>query len=123
MVERHEQHYDGLLRQVAFDGGFASKANLAAIKETGVENVAFNKKRGLEIEDMVRSSCVYKKLSKFRAGIEAGISFLKRVFGWDQCTWRSLASFQAYVHASVLLCNLLVLARHKIKQPPSPVPA
>ena len=36
--------------------------------------MAFHKKRGLKIEDMVRSLWVYRKLRNFRAGIEAGIS-------------------------------------------------
>ena len=32
----------------------------------------------------------------------------------DRCSWRSFASFKAYVQASVLSFNLLVLARHLI---------
>jgi IS5 family transposase len=40
--------------------------------------MAFHKKAGLRIEDMVRSHWVYRKLRNFRAGIEAGISCLKR---------------------------------------------
>jgi IS5 family transposase len=43
--------------------------------------VAFSKKRGLSVLDMVKSSWVYKKLKNFRAGIEANISALKRAFG------------------------------------------
>jgi len=123
LVRRHEQLYDALPRQVAFDGGFASKQNLSDIKSEGVEDVAFNKKRGLEVLKMVRSSYVYKKLTKFRAGVEAGISFLKRVFGWARCTWRSLSSFKAYVLASAATCNLLTLARHRIERKRTTVPA
>lgn len=39
------------------------------------------------------------------------ISFLKRAFGLERCTWRSFESFKADVQASVLSCNLLVIAR------------
>ncbi|WP_415926461.1 hypothetical protein [Neorhizobium phenanthreniclasticum] len=39
--------------------------------------MAFHKKR-LQIEDMVRSRRLYRKLRNFRAGIETGISCLKR---------------------------------------------
>ena len=46
------------------------------------------------------------------AGIEASISFLKRVFGLGRCTWRSFQSFKAYVWGSIVSLNLLVLARH-----------
>ena len=50
----------------------------------------------------------------FRAGIEGVISFLKRGFGLDRCLWRGFESFQAYVQASVLACNLLTVARHAL---------
>ena len=99
-------------RQIVFDGGFASKLNLSEIKEMGVQDVAFSKGRGLEIDDMVKSSWVFKRLRDFRAGIEGNISFLKRIFGLDRCTWKSWASFQSYVWGSILSFNLLVFARH-----------
>jgi len=113
-VKRQEDIYDRVPRQVALDGGFASKTNLADIKGLGVEDAAFSKRRGLEISDMTKSVWVYRRLRDFRAGIEGCISFLKRCFGLDRCSWRSFASFKAYVHASVLGFNLLVLARHLI---------
>src|SRR5437870_10957020 len=65
-------------RQIAADGGYASLDNLKAAKACGVRDVAFHKKRGLAVEDMVKSRWVYRKLRNFRAGIEAGISCLKR---------------------------------------------
>jgi len=114
MVDRQAKLFGRPPRQVAFDGGFTSKQNLADIKERGVEDVMFSKRRGLEIADMVKSTWVYKRLRDFRAGVESGISFLKRVFGLDRCTWRSLRSFHAYSWASVVSANLLVLARHVI---------
>jgi IS5 family transposase len=113
-VRRQEEVYGRLPRQVALDGGFASKINLADIKGLGVQDVAFSKRRGLEISDMAKSTWVYRRLRDFRAGIEGCISFLKRCFGLDRCSWRSFASFKAYVQASVLSFNLLVLARHLI---------
>jgi len=111
-VERAKALFGVLPRQVTFDGGFASRANLADIKALGVKDAAFHKRRGLEIDEMASSKRVYKKLRAFRAGIEGTISFLKRSFGLERCTWRGFQSFRAYVHASVLACNLLVVARH-----------
>ena len=64
---------------------------------------------------MARSNWVYRKLRDFRAGIEATISFLKRSFGLDRCTWKSLSSFKSYVWSSVVSFNLLVIARHQLK--------
>ncbi len=114
MIDRHIEIMGRAPKQAAYDGGFTSKPNLAAIKAKGVEDVAFSKARSIPVADMVRSSWVYKKLRDFRAGIEATISFLKRSFGLDRCTWRSLPSFKSYVWSSIVAFNLLVIARHEL---------
>jgi len=114
MVERQEEIFDRVPRQVAFDGGFASKDNLAAIKGMGVKDVAFHKKRGLAIADMAKSAWVYKRLRRFRAGVEGVISFLKRCFGLTRCTWTTLKGFKCYVWGSIVSANLLILARHRL---------
>ena len=87
-----------------------SRANLKAAKALGVKDVCFSKRRGIDITDMVKSHWVYKKLRRFRAGVEGVISFLKRVFGLDRCTWRGSNGFKAYAWASVVACNLLIIA-------------
>jgi IS5 family transposase len=112
MLKRQNELYGRLPRQASLDGGFASRENLEGAKALGVEDVCFGKKRGLEISEMVKSTWVYKRLRNFRAGIEGMISFLKRAFGMDRCTWRGLASFGSYVMASVVTSNLLTIARH-----------
>lgn len=115
MADRQVEIFSRPPRQIAFDGGFASKVNLSEIKALGVQDVAFSKGRGLEIGAMVKSSWVYKRLRDFRAGIEGNISFLKRVFGLGRCTWKSWESFQSYVWGSIVSFNLLVFARHLLK--------
>jgi IS5 family transposase len=112
MLQRQAALYGRPPRQAALDGGFASKDNLRDTKTLGIQDVCFQKKRGLKVSEMTRSSWVYKRLRDFRAGIEGLISFLKRAFGLDRCTWRGAQSFESYVHASVLAANLLTLARH-----------
>jgi IS5 family transposase len=102
-------------KQVTFDGGFSSRANVQSIKAMGVEDVAFSKHVGLEVSDMAKSPSVFRKLRNFRAGIEAGISFLKRTFGMNRCSWSGFESFTAYAWGSVLSCNLLVVARHLLE--------
>ena len=99
MLDRHIQHYGKAPRQVAADGGYASTDNLKQAKEKGVKDVAFHKKKGLKVEDMTQSNWVYRKLRNFRAGIEAGISYLKRSFGMGRCSWKGLAHFKSYVWA------------------------
>jgi IS5 family transposase len=115
MLERQEKIYGRMPRQLATDGGYASKDNLAKAKAAGVKDVSFSKKRGLEVLDMVKSNWVYKQLKNFRAGIEANISHLKRSFGLRRCNWSGWEGFKKYVLSSVVSYNLLVLARLKLK--------
>ncbi|MGQ0649698.1 MAG: ISNCY family transposase [Gemmatimonadaceae bacterium] len=114
LVRRQQRLFGQAPRQVSCDGAFASQDNLAATKALGVEDVCFAKKRGLAVADMVRSQWVYDKLRRFRAGIESGISLLKRVFGLARCVWKGAIGFHAYVRTAVLAANLLVLARHRL---------
>lgn len=117
MVERQRDLFGTAPRQVSFDGGFTSRDNLTAIKQLGVDDVAFSKGRGLPIGEMVKNSWVYRCLRNFRAGVEGIISFLKRSFGLDRCSWSGFDSFNAYVCGSVLACNLLIVARHMLAPP------
>ena len=114
MVDRQIEIYGKPPRQIAFDGGFASRSNVKDIKTKGVKDVSFSKKCGLKVLEMVRSSWVYKRLRNFRAGIEGGISYLKRCFGLSRCTWKGFTSFKAYVWSSVVTANLLIMARQKM---------
>ena len=110
-IQRQHDLYGRWPRQVSCDGCFASRPNLAWAKEQGIQDVAFAKKRGLKVDQMVRSPWVYRQLRRFRAGIEGCISWLKRVFGVGRCTWKGWAHFQQYVYLSIVSFNLLVLAR------------
>ena len=111
-LERHVNQSGKAPRQVAMDGGFASKVNVATAKTFGVEDMAFNKKSGLEIHEMVRSAWVFRRLRDFRSGIEGVISTLKRAFQMGRCTWRGADSFKSYVWSSVTSFNLVAMARH-----------
>ena len=112
MIQRQQQLYGRSPKQAAFDGAFGNANNLEALKGLGVQDVVFCRRKQLAISEMASSCWVYRRLRNFRAGIEGIISFLKRVFGLDLCTWRSLPSFHSYVWSSILTCNLLVMARH-----------
>jgi IS5 family transposase len=114
MLDRQGDLYARYPLKVAFDGGFASKENLTSAKSKHIKDVCFAKKRGIEIEEMCRSPWVYKRLRRFRAGVESGISWLKRCFGLCRCTWRGFQSFKSYVWASIVSANLLTLARKQM---------
>jgi len=114
MLERQKEIYSRYPLKIALDGGFASKDNLAIAKDMQIKDVCFAKKRGLSVEDMCRSQWVYKRLRRFRAGIESGISWIKRCFGFARCTWKGLRSFKSYVWASIVSANLLTIARKQL---------
>ena len=111
MLGRHIEHYGVAPSRAAFDGGYASRENLKEAKALGIEHVVFHKKRGLKVEDMTRSPWLYGQLKRFRAGVEAGISYLKRCFGLGRCLWRGLPRFKAYVQSAVFAHNLMRLVR------------
>jgi len=114
MLDRQNDQYGRYPLKVALDGGFASKENLAKAKSKKIKDVCFAKKRGFQETDMCRSHYVYQKLRRFRAGIEAGISWLKRSFGFNRCTWKGLGSFKSYVWATIVSANLLTIARKQL---------
>ena len=114
MVERHMERYGHAPRQVCFDGAFASRANFDEIKRLEAGDVVFTKGKAITIDEMAGDEATFRMLRRFRAGIEATISFLKRCVGWTRCAWRSLRSFTAYAWASVVTANLLRLARHAL---------
>lgn len=114
MLRRQKEIYEEAPRQAALDGAYASKENLREAKAEGILHVCFAKKRGLEVEEMTGSQRIYRALQRFRAGIEGGISYLKRVFGMGRCTWRGELSFGSYVWSTVVAANLLTLARHAL---------
>lgn len=111
MLQRQEEIYGRPALKAALDGGFASKENVRLAKGEGVKDICFAKRRGIKVNDMCRSEYVYKRLRNFRAGIESGISWLKRCFGLSRCNWQGWRSFKSYVWASVVSANLLTLAR------------
>lgn len=111
MMERQREVYGKVPQRVAFDGAFTSKENLQKLKEMGIKQVAFSKRRGIPIEEMCSSPAVYRRLRRFRAGAEGCISFLKRALGLGRCLWKGPQGFRAYVWGSVVAANLLILAR------------
>jgi IS5 family transposase len=113
MLDRQREIYGRYPLKVSLDGGFASKANLAAAKERKIKDVCFAKKRGLQVEAMCRSQWVYDRLRRFRAGVESVISWIKRSLGFDRCTWKGRRSFESYVWLSTVTANLMTLARAK----------
>ena len=110
-AERHAALFGEAPERAAFDGGFASKKNLETIQAAGTREACFSKPAGVPIDTQTSTPRVRRILKRFRAGIEATISFLKRSFGLSRCTWTGLTRFRAYCWCSTVAHNLLTIAR------------
>ena len=119
MIARHAANFGSAPEQVALDGGYASRANLEEAKAMGVRDAVFHKGKGLGVADMASSPVAYGRLRRFRAGMEAVVSYLKRRFGLGRCNWRGLEHFRAYVWSAVVTHNLWVIALRKLKLKPA----
>ena len=110
MIERQTELYSRPPRQLAADGGYASKDNLQKAKDMGVRDVVFAKRKGIPIEDMASSRRVYQRLRKFRSNIEAQIGNLKNLFGAARIHRKGFDRFHAYVLSATVAYNLTALA-------------
>ena len=108
-------NYGIVPRDSATDGGFASLKNHAKAKEKGIVNIVFNKVVG-SLQNITSSKNMETRLKKWRSGIEANISNLKRRFKLGRCNWKGWEHFVAKVLWSVIAYNIRVMAALVIKQ-------
>jgi IS5 family transposase len=107
-IDRVTSNYEILPRDVAADGGFASKDNVAYCQKKGIANIVFNKVVG-SLKNVVSSLNIETRLRKWRSGIEATISNLKRGFNISRCNWKGWEHFQSKVLWSILGYNFRVM--------------
>ncbi len=108
VLDRIETNYGIVPRDMVTDGGYASKENARMAQEKGIINIVFNKITG-SLKNIVRSTNIETRLKKWRSGIEAVISNLKRGFELFRCEWRTRGRFDAKVHWNVIVYNIRVM--------------
>jgi IS5 family transposase len=111
-VKRHKRLFRKRLKAVAGDRGFYSQANEDWLKDSGVKRVSIPK-RGKMGEERRRyqKQPWFKRLQRFRAGIEARISLLKRKFGLKRSQIRGSSGTNTWVGQSIFAQNLWQAAR------------
>jgi transposase, IS5 family len=107
-INRVTSNYEMLPRDVTADGGFASKDNVAYCQQKGIANIVFNKVVG-SLKNVASSLNIETRLKKWRSGIEATISNLKRGFNISRCNWKGWEHFQSKVLWSILGYNFRVM--------------
>ncbi|MFH1318466.1 MAG: ISNCY family transposase [Candidatus Omnitrophota bacterium] len=111
ILTTHKKLYGQYPKYLAGDRRFFSTDNENLAYEKGVAKVSICKP-GYRSKDRreLEKSPWFKKLQKFRAGIEGIISALMRGYGLKRCLWKGWESFQSYVGLSVVTFNLQKMA-------------
>jgi len=107
-IEMLKKDYGRIPNSSTADGGFASEANVEYSKGAGIKNIVFNKIRG-SMQNIANNKWVENKLKRWRGGMEAIISNLKRGFEIRRCSWKGLAHYGQKLFWSVIGYNLRVM--------------
>ncbi|HBX51117.1 MAG TPA: ISNCY family transposase [Bacteroidales bacterium] len=110
MMDRIIEIYNVIPRDSVTDGGFASKENIDYSVRTGIVNTVFNKIKG-SMQNVFSSKNMATRLKKWRSGIEAVISNVKRGFDLHVCNWKGWEHFNSKILWSVLAYNFRVFTQ------------
>jgi IS5 family transposase len=108
VLDRIHVNYGLVPRDIVTDGGYASKDNALIAQGKGIMNIVFNKIKG-SLKNIVTSKNMETRLKKWRSGIEAVISNLKRGYELFRCEWKTRAHFDAKVYWNVIVYNIRVM--------------
>jgi IS5 family transposase len=111
-VRGHRRLFRKRLKAVAGDRGLYSRANEDWLKDSGVKQVSISKrgKVGEERRSYQKQSW-FKRLQRFRAGIEARVSLLKRKFGLKRSRMRGSPGVNIWASQGIFAHNLWQAAR------------
>ena len=101
-LDKIKSDYGMVPRDCVTDGCYASLDNVEHAKKEGVINIVFNKIVG-SLKNVASSLNMETRLKKWRSGIEANISNIKRGFGLFRCNWKGFAHFESKVMWSITL--------------------
>lgn len=108
VLGRLSANYGIAPRDIVADGGYASANNARIAQDKGIINIVFNKIVG-SLKNIVRSKNMETRLKRWRSGIEAVISNLKRGFELFRCEWKTRQRFDAKVYWNVIAYNIRVM--------------
>jgi IS5 family transposase len=112
VIENHKQFYGAVPKSAVFDGCYSSNDNREFAKNEGIKQTCFSKETNKQSSV---SRFIRKKLRNFRAGIEASVSMLMRMFGLTRIMNKGLRSFRNTAKAAVVTYNLFILSRAQLK--------
>ena len=107
-LKKVKKYYGRMPESSVADGGFANEENLKYSKKVRITNIVFNKIRG-SMQNIAKNKWVEGKLKRWRSGIEAIISNLKRGFEIRRCNWKGIAHYRQKIFWSVIGYNIRVM--------------
>jgi len=112
-LEHHVKMFGQAPERVTADRRYHSADNEATAEKIGVQQIALPKPGALSpVRTALQKSSWFRRLLRWRAGIEGNLSTLLRRFGLTRCLWRGWPAFQSYVGLGVFTYNLRLLAGH-----------
>ena len=114
-IEKIVDNYGKVPKSATGDGGYASNNNHEEGSKLGLANIVFSKITS-SMKNLVASKALERTLMKWRSGIEATISNLKRGFKISRCNWKGWEHFQSKVLWSVIGFNIKVMTKLVVQQ-------
>ena len=108
----HHKQYGRAPNNLCGDRRFFSSHNeklayKSHVKQVSICKPGYRSKARMQIE----RQRWFKKLQRFRAGIEGIISVLMRAYGLKRCLWKGWEAFQSYVGLGIVTFNLQKIAQ------------
>jgi IS5 family transposase len=111
-IDKHQKLFGKPPKTVATDRGYWSPGNKQYAEMAGVKNVSIPKKGKLNKQEQeFQNTIQFKQGQRFRAGGEAKISLLKRIYGLGRCKYQGKAGMARWVSGGILACNLMTMAK------------
>ena len=110
-LEKHQELFGKAPWGIAADRGFGSKANEELCEKKGVKRISLPKKGRLSKKQKGKEKQpAFRRLQRFRAGIEARISLLKRKYGLGRSLSRGYRGTKTWVGGGIFAHNLQKIA-------------
>jgi len=114
-LNKHIEFFGRPPTHLAADRGFSSDANEQKAIDSGVKYVALPAKgKRTEERRAHEHKRWFRRLHRFRVGIEAKISLLKRQYGLRWRLYRGKEGFMRWVRMRVIASNAILVARRSI---------
>jgi transposase, IS5 family len=111
LVKKFKKRFGRVPSELATDKGYYSQENLKRLRSLKVKRIALPKIGRLSKQEKRKQhSRWFKRLQRFRCGIEAGISMLKRCFSLGDLHVRGTKATAVGVHWAILSYNLWQMA-------------